>query len=462
MHGTILLVDDDPSTVSMLQIMLEAQDYEVANAYDGQSALEQLQTRDFDLIITDLKMPRVSGIELLKQVKAHHPSVEVIMTTAYMTVDTAITAMKIGAYDYLTKPIADLERARVVIEKAVEKAKIQAENVQLKGQLSLAESSFCGIIGKSKPMHHIYDLIRKIAKTDTSVLIQGESGTGKELVARAIHATSNRSTGPLVPVDCGSIPHELLESELFGHTRGAFTGAVNEKKGLFHEAHGGTLFLDEISSTDLNFQAKLLRALQHKEVRKVGGTTTLKTDIRLIAASNKDIQQEVKEEKFRQDLFYRINIVTIHVPPLRQRVDDIPMLCGYFTKKFSDRFGKNVMEISNDVLELFAAYQWPGNVRELENVIERAVILSNDNQIKKSDLPPELLDSGLHNVSVYGQHLGFNEAKELFEKNYIIQILKESNGNISAAAKQAGIARQQLQRKIKQLGIDPSILKKNL
>ena len=462
MHGTILLVDDDPSTVSMLQIMLEAQDYEVANAYDGQSALEQLQTRDFDLIITDLKMPRVSGIELLKEVKAHHPSVEVIMTTAYMTVDTAITAMKIGAYDYLTKPIADLERARVVIEKAVEKAKIQAENVQLKGQLSPSETSFCGIIGKSKPMRHIYDLIRKIAKTDTSVLIQGESGTGKELVARAIHSTSNRSTGPLVPVDCGSIPHELLESELFGHTRGAFTGAVNEKKGLFHEAHGGTLFLDEISSTDLNFQAKLLRALQHKEVRKVGGTTTLKTDIRLVAASNKDIQQEVKDEKFRQDLFYRINIVTIHVPPLRQRVDDIPLLCGHFLKRFSDRFGKNVMEITNDVIDLFAAYQWPGNVRELENVIERAVILSNDNQIKKSDLPPDLIDSELHNVTISGQHLGFNEAKELFEKNYIIQILKESNGNISAAAKQAGIARQQLQRKIKQLSIDPSILKKTL
>ncbi|MDX9703676.1 MAG: sigma-54 dependent transcriptional regulator [Candidatus Auribacterota bacterium] len=461
MHGNILLVDDDPSTVSMLQIMLEAQNYAVANAYDGHSALEQLKSHDFDLIITDLKMPRVSGMDLLKEVKAHYPEIEVIMTTAYMTVDTAIAAMKIGAYDYLTKPITDLERTRIVIEKAVEKAKIQTENRMLKHQLNPAGDSFCGIIGKSKPMRQVYDLIRKVAMTDTSVLIQGESGTGKELVARAIHSTGSRKDAPLVPVDCGSIPQDLLESELFGHTRGAFTGAVCEKKGLFDEAHGGTLFLDEISSTSLNFQAKLLRALQHKEIRKVGATTTLKTDIRLIAASNKDLFQEVKHGRFRQDLFYRINIVTVNIPPLRARKDDIPILCDHFLQRFASRFDKPVRTISAEAFELFRSYRWPGNVRELENVIERAVILSNSDQIEKCDLPPELIDSGLNSVPASLHHLAFNEAKEMFEKNYIIQILKECDANISSAAKKAGIARQQFQRKIKQFSIDPNILRKH-
>ncbi|MCD6460373.1 sigma-54-dependent Fis family transcriptional regulator [bacterium] len=272
MNGRILIVDDDISTLSMIQIMLESQNYQVTVAYDGCQALEKIKTQDYDLIITDLKMPRMNGIELLKEVKANYPEVEVIITTAYMTIETAISAMKMGAYDYLTKPIENLGRARAVIEKAVEKAKIQTENKNLKNQLTQSGSSYCGIIGKSKPIQKIYEMIEKVAASDTSILIQGESGTGKELVARAIHARSKRADKKLVPVDCGSIPRELLESELFGHKKGAFTGAVTEKLGLFEEADGGTLFLDEISSTDLNFQVKLLRALQQKEIRRVGDT----------------------------------------------------------------------------------------------------------------------------------------------------------------------------------------------
>jgi len=460
MNGKILIVDDDPSTLDMLQIMLEAQDYFVINSYDGVNALEKIQATDFDLVITDLKMPRKNGIELLKEIKANYPEVEVIMTTAYMTIDTAISAMKIGAYDYLTKPIEDLDRARIIIEKAIEKARIQSENRKLRTQIKESISSYQGLIGKSKPMRKVYEIIDKVAQTDTAVLIQGESGTGKELVARAIHAKSKRFENRLVPIDCGSLPHELLESELFGHVKGAFTGAIMDKRGLFEDANHGTLFLDEISSTDLNFQSKLLRALQQKEIRRVGGNQTIKVDIRLISASNKDIKNEVKNGNFRQDLFYRLNIVTINLPPLRDRKEDIPLLCDNFLKKFSSISGKNVTKISDEAIHIFLNYLWPGNVRELENVIERAVILTSAGEIRKCDLPPEMLDANFIGVFSSSENLNFNEAKEMFEKNYILQLLKECSGNISIAAKKSGLLRQGLQAKIKKLGLDPKLFKK--
>ena len=416
MNGKILIVDDDISTLSMIQIMLESQNYQVSVAYDGCQALKIIQSEDFDLIITDLKMPRMNGIELLKEVKANYPEIEVIITTAYMTIETAISAMKMGAYDYLTKPIENLSRARAVIEKAVEKARIQTENIKLKNQLNQSESSYFSLVGKSKPMHKVYEMIEKVAPSDTSILIQGESGTGKELVARAIHERSCRANKRLVPVDCGSMPGELLESELFGHKKGAFTGAVTEKIGLFEEAHGGTLFLDEISSTDLNFQVKLLRALQQKEIRRVGETKPIKTDIRLIAASNKNIKEEVKKGNFRQDVFYRINIVTIDLPSLQERKEDLPLLCDHFLKKFNSKTGKNVTSVSDEVLQIFLQYSWPGNVRELENIIERAMILTNSDEIKKHDLPAEMLDETFAVSLSSSNNLNFNEAKRLFEK----------------------------------------------
>ncbi len=460
MNGKILIVDDDPSTLDMLQIMLEAQDYFVINSYDGVNALEKIKSTDFDLVITDLKMPRKNGIELLKEIKSNYPEIEVIMTTAYMTIDTAISAMKIGAYDYLTKPIEDLDRARIIIEKAIEKARIQSENIRLRSQIQGSVSSYHGLIGKSKPMQKVYEIIDKVAQSDTAVLIQGESGTGKELVARAIHTKSKRSENKLIPIDCGSLPHELLESELFGHVKGAFTGAIADKRGLFEDANHGTLFLDEISSTDLNFQSKLLRALQHKEIRRVGGNQTAKIDTRLISASNRDLKTEVKNGNFRQDLFYRINIVTIDLPPLRDRKEDLPLLCDSFLRKFSDISGKEVSKISDEVIHIFLNYTWPGNVRELENVIERAVILTSTGEVRKCDLPPEMLDANFIGVFSTSNNLNFNEAKEIFEKNYILQLLKECNGNISTAARKSGLLRQGLQAKVKKLGIDTKFFKK--
>ncbi len=458
MNEKILIVDDDPSTLDMIQIMLEAQDYEVVNSYDGMNALEKIHQENFDLVITDLKMPRMNGIELLKEIKSNCPGVEVIVTTAYMTIETAISAMKIGAYDYLTKPIEDLERARMVIERAIEKGHMRSENRKLRNQLN-ENSIFCGMLGKSKPMCDMYELIEKVSASDSTVLIQGECGTGKELVATAVHKMSNRKDNRIIPIDCGSIPLELLESELFGHVRGSFTGAVSDKVGLFEEAHGGTLFLDEISSTDLSFQMKLLRALQEKEIRRVGGTKRIKVDIRLVVASNKDLKKEVEEGRFRQDLYYRINIVTIHVPRLRDRKEDIPLLSNYFLTKFSKNSNKNVDKISDEVIQIFSQYDWPGNVRELENVMERAMILSNSNEIIKTDLPPEMISYELAHMMPLKSELGFNEAKELFEKNYIVQILRENKGNISVAAKKSGLLRQSLQSKIKKYDINPTLFR---
>lgn len=458
MNEKILIVDDDPSTLDMIQIMLEAQDYEVVNSYDGMNALEKIRQENFDLVITDLKMPRMNGIELLKEIKSNCPGVEVIVTTAYMTIETAISAMKIGAYDYLTKPIEDLERARMVIERAIEKGHMRSENRNLRNQLN-DNSVFCGMLGKSKPMCDMYELIEKVSTSDSTVLIQGECGTGKELVASAVHKMSSRKDKRIIPIDCGSVPLELLESELFGHVKGSFTGAVSDKVGLFEEAHGGTLFLDEISSTDLSFQMKLLRALQEKEIRRVGGTKRIKIDIRLVVASNKDLKKEVEEGRFRQDLYYRINIVTIYVPSLRDRKEDIPLLSNYFLAKFSKISNKYVDKISDEVIQIFSQYAWPGNVRELENVIERAIILTNSNEIIKNDLPPEIISYELAHMMPLKSELGFNEAKELFEKNYIVQILRENKGNISVAAKKSGLLRQSLQSKIKKYDIDPTLFR---
>jgi len=458
MSDKILIVDDDPSTLDMIQIMLEAQDYEVVNSYDGMNAFEKIRQEHFDLVITDLKMPRMNGIELLKEIKSNCPEVEVIVTTAYMTIETAITAMKIGAYDYLTKPIEDLERARLVIERAIEKGRIRSENRNLRNQLN-DNSVFCRIVGKSKTMREMYEIIEKVSPSDSAVLIQGECGTGKELVASAVHKMSNRKDKQIVPIDCGSVPLDLLESELFGHVKGSFTGAVSDKVGLFEEANGGTLFLDEISSTDLSFQVKLLRALQEKEIRRVGGTKRIKIDIRLVVASNKNLKKEVEEGRFRQDLFYRINIVTIHVPRLRDRKEDIPLLCNYFLTKFSETSNKHVDKISDEVLQIFSQYSWPGNVRELENVIERAIILTNSNEIIKTDLPPEMINYELAHTMSLKSELGFNEAKELFEKNYIVQLLRENKGNISVAAKKSGLLRQGLQSKIRKYAIDPTLFR---
>ncbi|RJP56005.1 MAG: sigma-54-dependent Fis family transcriptional regulator [Candidatus Auribacter fodinae] len=459
MKKHILLVDDDPSTLEMFQIMLEAQDYSVAHAYDGISALEKIRKQDFDLVITDLKMPGKNGIELLHDIKMHFPEVEVIMTTAYMTVDTAISAMKIGAYDYITKPISDIERSRMIIEKALEKSHIQKENRSLRSRLYDVSVSFSGVIGSSKPMRTVFDIIKKVADTDTTVLIEGESGTGKELVAVAIHNMSSRKNNKLVPVDCGSLPRELLESELFGHTRGSFTGAVMEKRGLFEEAHGGTLFLDEISSTDQVFQSKLLRALQTREIKRVGGNNRIQIDTRLIVASNKNLMEEVRNERFRKDLFYRINIVPIHLPSLRDRKEDIPLLCEHFLHKFSIRTEKQVKKVSDEAMHLFMQYSWPGNIRELENVIERAVIMTASDRIERNDLPIELFDSTAVDTRFNTGQLRFNEARSLFEKTYLTNLLRTYNGNITAAAEKAGLLRQGLQSKIKKYGISPSSFK---
>ncbi|MCB1194770.1 sigma-54-dependent Fis family transcriptional regulator [bacterium] len=459
MDNKILLVDDNHAAAEVISILLEALNYQVSFASDGVHAMQKLNASQFDLVISDLCMPNMDGMELLKHIKDNFPDIEVIITTAYVSIDTAISAMKMGAYDYLTKPMDDMERVRLIIDKALDKVRIQRENRRLRSQLQ-AGDSYYGILGKSKRMRSIFSLIDKVAASDTSVLVQGESGTGKELIARAIHAHSPRRNNNLVPVDCGSLPRELLESELFGHMKGSFSGAVADKKGLFEHAHGGTLFLDEISSTDHTFQAKLLRALQEKEIRRVGSTHRIPIDIRLVAASNKDLRMEVHCERFRKDLFYRINIMTIEIPPLRERTDDLPLLCTFFLNKYSTAVKKEINGIDEKVMRIFEQYAWPGNVRELENVIERAVILTSGTNIGISDLPAEIMKGNDNSMPHERNGLVFADAKELFERNYLIELLKHHSGNITVSAQAAGMLRQNLQYMIKKHCIDLSRFKK--
>ena len=384
----VLVVDDEQSMRDLLAIMLRQAGYEVSVADGGEAAIERLKTESFDLVLTDLRMRKVDGLTVLKAAKEHAPRTVVLVVTAYASTETAVEAMKLGAYDYITKPFK-LDELKVTVANALERRRLREENLALKRQL-LRERGFENFVGRSPKILDVFETIRKTADSGSTVMITGESGTGKELVAQALHWESNRRGGPFVSVNCGAVPETLMESELFGHVKGAFTGAVSSTEGLFAAADGGTLFLDEITEIPHTVQVKLLRAVQERQIRRVGDTRDVKIDVRLIAASNRDLGRAVSDGLLREDLFYRLNVIPIHLPPLRDRREDIPLLIAHFIKKLSHEVGRPVRGVAPDALAVLEQYHWPGNIRELENVVERAIVLGSSELLEADGLPAGL------------------------------------------------------------------------
>ncbi|NKB82687.1 MAG: response regulator [Nitrospirales bacterium] len=438
----VLIVDDDPDMRTLLQDILEDHQYRVLLAQEGQEGLNHLANEPCSVILTDLRMKGMAGLELLNQAVKEFPQSNVIIMTAFGTVESAVEAMKHGAYDYLTKPIKT-DELLVTVDKAMKEASLRREVADLRRQVT-REFAFSQIIGKSKPMREVFDLIRRVANTKSNILITGESGTGKELVARAIHYNSERRQNPFVPVNCAAIPELLLESELFGHVKGAFTDAKVDKRGLFEESQTGTLLLDEISELPMMLQAKLLRAVQEHEIRRVGSTRAVSIDTRLIAATNVNLSEEVKAKRFREDLYYRLNVIEIQLPPLRERKEDIPLLADALLKRYKEK------EISPTALGLLMDYQWPGNVRELENVIERAATLTQGTQITVEDLPHTIREMGGERQTIESGAEHFLPLEKL-EQRYIARILEKTEGNKYQAARILGIDRKTLYRKLSEL-----------
>ncbi|MGA6829361.1 sigma-54-dependent transcriptional regulator [Nitrospira sp. NS4] len=444
-RGAVLVVDDDAEMRELVSDVLKERGHQITTAGSGQEALKLLAEQYFAVVLTDLRMKGMLGTELLNEIKRLYPDMGVILMTAFGSVETAVDAMKQGASDYLTKPVKTEEIIRVV-ERAVRESALRREVSRLRKEVH-KEYSFHHILGKSKAIQGVFDLIRRVADGPTNVLITGESGTGKELVAKAIHYNSDRKDAPFVPVNCAAIPEQLLESELFGHMRGAFTDAKADKRGLFEEAQKGTLFLDEISELPLMLQAKLLRAIQEKEIRRVGANKPVAVDVRIIAATNLHLAEEVKMKRFRDDLYYRLNVIELKLPPLRERREDIPILVEAFLKKCAEARGKHVKGVSESALAMLMDYDWPGNVRELENVIERAVTLSRGETISPDDLP-----TGVQGAR--GDRRVLDEAAEKtlslheIENEYIKKILEKTGGNKYQAAHALGIDRKTLYRKL--------------
>ena len=440
----ILVVDDEAIVRESLGDWLKDADYQVFTAESGQEALKVIEKEKPVIMIADLVMPGMDGIELMKRAKARQPGIEVIIITAYASIPTAITAMKEGAYDYIEKPFCP-ERAELLVKKLAEHQELIEENLTLRQRLE-DRYHFENIITKSSKMQRLIELIKVVGKSNATVLITGESGTGKELVARATHSQSSRHNKPFIAVSCAALPESLLESELFGHEKGSFTGAYTQKKGKFEFAHGGTIFLDEVGEMSANIQVHLLRVLEEKEFTRVGGNEPIRVDLRVISATNKDLRKAIEKQEFREDLYYRLNVVNIELPPLRERKEDIPLLAEHFLNKFAADNRKEVTGFSPDAMEFLLGYDWPGNVRELENAIERAVILAKDSLITVADLPQENLS--LVRLASTGKNL-----KEV-EKNHVLNVLRKTGGNYSEAARILGISRMTLYNKAKEYGSD--------
>ena len=447
-QSRVMVVDDDAETLALLREVVAKEGYQVETAEDGESALRQLAEWQPDLVITDIHMPGMDGLALLAAVREKAPDVLVILLTAYGSLKTAVDAIKAGAFDYLSKPFV-VDDIRLVVRRALEHKKLVRENRSLRDQLR-ERYRFDNLVGSSAGMVAVYKLVARVAETDSTVLIYGESGTGKEMIARAIHANSSRSTGPFVAIDTGSLAETLLESELFGHERGAFTGAVSSKKGLLEQAHLGTCFLDEIADLSPVMQSKLLRSLQEREIRRVGSETPRAIDVRIIAASKKELKPLVEAGTFREDLFYRLEVVTIKLPPLRDRIEDIPLLSRYFVDKFGRTKEKPVNGISPETIQMLTRYPWPGNVRELEHVIERAIALTPHPIIIPEDLPATIRTATVpDSARVRGQ-----DTLEDMEKKYILLVLEAHHQDHSQAAATLGIHRKTLLRKLRQYGQD--------
>ncbi|MEK6680709.1 MAG: sigma-54 dependent transcriptional regulator [Nitrospirota bacterium] len=446
-NNKILIVDDDESHRLMLKAVLSDDSYEITEASDGKEAVALAEKIDYGLILMDIRMQEMSGIDALKIIKARKPDIPVLLMTAYASVKSAVEALKLGAIDYLTKPL-DIQELKHAITGAIAETKKEI----------VAEKDFQGIIARGKAMKEIFETVMKIAPTDATVLISGESGTGKELIANAIHQKSKRLDKPFIKVNCAALTETLLESELFGHEKGAFTGAISKKEGRFELADKGTIFLDEIGDMSPATQAKVLRVLQEQEFERVGGTKTLKVDVRVIAATNKELDKEIKTGRFRDDLFYRLNVVTIHMPSLRKRMEDIIPLSDHFLRHYKEKNNKTIKGLHPEALSLMQSYNWPGNIRELENAIERAVIMSRGEYILPSDLPIAIQsalpsDSPLSKGGQRGVDVDAGKSIKDVEKSLIVKTLNETNGNRTKAAEILGITRRTLLNKIKEYKI---------
>ena len=447
--GKILLIDDEKITLKNLEYVMKKEGYEVAATDRGPHALKLLEEQHFDVVLTDLKMEKVDGIQILKRCRELHPDTEVIMITGYATLDSAVDTMKQGAFYYISKPFK-LDLVRKVVKEALEKVRLKMENRELRGQIEKYEGKV-KIITQDTHMQRLLETARQIAPTDCNIILTGESGTGKELFSRYIHLNSIRADGPFLAINCGAFTEELLSNELFGHEKGAFTGALSMKKGLIEMASKGTLFLDEITEMPSSMQVKLLRVIQEKEVLRVGGTEPLRVDVRFIAATNRDIQDTMKSGRFRQDLYFRLNVVSLHMPPLSERRDDIPLLSYYFLKKCAALMKKEVTEISTDAMSILMNYDFPGNVRELENIIERGVALANGNIIEIVHLPEDLRELS---IRTFRKKEGKMPSLEDQELAYIRWVLSEVGGNKTLAAQTLGIDRVSLWRKLKKDGLE--------
>ncbi len=447
MSAKILIVDDEQTIREALSLILKEEGYQTEVAKDGEEALAKIRENNYDLVITDLKMPRMGGIELMEQIKRLAPRTSFMIITAYASLESAVQALRLGAFDYLMKPL-DFDDVIIRIKRLFEHRHLVDENEFLRREVQ-EKFSVSNIIGESPPMKEIFRLIEKVAKTKGNVLITGKSGTGKELVARAIHYNSPRKNRKFVAINCGAIVDNLMESELFGHRKGSFTGAIRDKEGYFKVADGGTLFLDEVGEIPLHLQVKLLRAIETGEIIPVGDTNPIKVDVRIIAATNRDLEKEVEAGRFREDLYYRLNVIEIKLPSLDQRKEDIPLLVNHFLEKYNRELNRNIRGVDEETMKILLNYQWKGGIRELENVIERAVILCENDLITKEDLPPNLA-----RVNVPPDRpVKLKEAVAQFEREHIADILQKTLGDKEEAAKLLGISLSSLYRKIDELKI---------
>jgi two-component system response regulator HydG len=456
MERARILVVDDKENILKLFARILGDGYELTTAADGGRAISLVAAQPFDVVLTDLRMPGADGFEVLRAVKARAPETEVIMMTAYATVTDAVEAMKQGAYDYLQKPF-DPDDASLVVARALERKRLKEQAASLRREVE-GVYAFHNLVGKSAKMRDVYTLLEQASKLDITVLLSGETGTGKELAARAVHYHSGRKERRFVPVNCGALPAELVESELFGHAKGSFTGATGMKRGLFEEAEGGTIFLDEIGELPLPVQVKLNRVLQEKELRRVGDTVGIKTNVRVIAATHRDLKAEVQAGRFREDLYYRLHVFPVVLPALRDRREDIPLLASHFLEKHAQVLGRPLNALEPDALRALTGYPWPGNVRELENAIERAVAVSRGEKIQLRDLPPDV--KGTQEGSIPAEQLAkmpYREAVDLARdrvtRDYLVALLRELEGNVTKAAERAGMARESLHRLLKRYGV---------